>query len=270
MSADVQSTRQDFYVYALFRESGVPFYVGKGMGRRWHHHARDARAGMRGRRFNIIRDMLARGVEMPMVKIHEGLTETVALQHEVALIAAIGRHPHGPLTNLTYGGDGVAGTIQTPEHIAKRAEANRGRKLSPEHIAKMSAANRGKKASAETRAKMSAVRRGRKQSPEQIAKSVQTRSGKKRSLKARQNMSVARRGSEAAMKHIAKLSAANRGKKMRPETRARMSAAKVGRKQSPEHVARRVAAHIGAKRSPETCARISEALRAGYERRRAK
>jgi hypothetical protein len=132
--ADAHSTLSHFYVYALFRESGVPLYIGKGCGDRWLHHEKRARNGVGGYKHEIIRGMQARGLEVIKVKLHEGLTEAVAHAYEVALIRAIGRGQAGPLVNLTDGGDGVSGFKHPP-----------GKKRSPEHVAKVAAARRGKK-----------------------------------------------------------------------------------------------------------------------------
>lgn len=208
------STRCDFYVYALFRENGVPFYIGKGRGRRLADHDMAARRGDRGYRNAIIRSMQANGVELIRVKIHEGLTETIAHAYEITLIAAIGRHPHGPLTNLTDGGEGFVGfkhtkgRKQSPEHIAKRSAARRGKALSAEHIANMTAARLGKKASPGTRAKMSATRVGRKRKPEHIAIISAANRGKKRSPEALANITAAqrkRRKHEAMSENLKKL-----------------------------------------------------------------
>jgi hypothetical protein len=66
-----------FYVYILFREDGRPFYVGKGSNGRSLEHEREARRGV-GRRFSIIRKMQALGLDLPKIKLHQGLTEAVA------------------------------------------------------------------------------------------------------------------------------------------------------------------------------------------------
>ena len=262
------------YTYALFRENGVPFYIGKGRGRRWADHEMAARRGERGYKNAIIRDMQARGVKLVRIKIHEGLTETVAHSYEVALIAAIGRRPHGPLTNLTDGGEGfvgfkhVPGRKQTPEHIAKRSAARRGKKLSPEHIANMAATRRGRKASPETCAKMSVLRRGKKRSSESIAKGAAKMRGQKRSTASRANMSAGQRSSEARAEANARTAELNRGRKQSAEAIAKTAAANRGRKHSPEHVAKRMVAHIGKTRSAEAKANMTRAQRAIAERRR--
>ena len=211
----------DFYVYVLFRDDGRPFYVGKGHGDRWLDHERRARYGRKGHRFAIIRDLQARGVELAKVKLHEGLTEATANAYEVALIAAIGRVPHGPLVNLTDGGEGASGVKPSPEAIAKSAAARRGFKHSPEAIAKMAAAKRGGKQSLATRAKRS----GWKHTPEAVAKIKATHLGRKHSPETRAKMAAAALGRKMSAEAIAKSAAANRGRKASPETRAKMAAA---------------------------------------------
>jgi hypothetical protein len=248
MATPASSIRCDFYIYALFRESGAPFYIGKGKGRRWLQHVHEARSGKRGYKSHIIRDMQARGVELPKTKIHEGLSEVVAHEYEIALITAIGRHPHGPLVNQTVGGEGASGSNPNPETRAKQSAKRRGVPKSSEHVANQAEAQRGKRRSPEACANMkiakcdhkpgaaailaaASVNRGKKQSPEHVAKIAATKLA---------------RGSDA------------------------LSAAKArGRKNSPEHVAKTAAAHRGMKRSAETCAKISEAKRASHARRRA-
>lgn len=222
-----------FYVYALLRENGTPFYIGKGSGQRWLSHEMDARRGMRGYKYAIIRRMQARGAEVVKIKIHEGLTEAVAHEYEVALIRAIGRGRFGPLANLTDGGEGVSGLQFTAEHRQKLAVASRGRKHTPEAKAKVSAANVGKVRGPrplETRLKIAAANLGKVLSPETRLKlSAARKAGPRRTL---------------SPQHVANIAAALRGrpgKPMTPEQRAKVSAAKRGKKQSPEAIAARVA-----------------------------
>jgi len=275
MAADPSSTRSDFYVYALFREDGRVFYIGKGRGRRLADHEMAARRGDRGYRNAVIREMQARGIELIRTKIHDGLTEDVAHAYEIALIAAIGRHPHGPLTNLTDGGEGfvgfkhATGRKQSPEHVAKISAAMRGRKLSPEHIAAMSVSQLGRKATLETRVKMSVKRRGRSRSPEAIAKTAASNRGKKRTPEACANMSLAQRGSAAVRERMVRLAKVNRGRRLSPEHIEKMAATKRGKKHSLAHIAKRMAAHIGKTRSAEARANMAAAQRASALRKRA-
>lgn len=245
-----KATHDKFYVYALFRDDGRVFYIGKGHGDRWNHHAVNARAGKRGYRFHIIRDMQARGVEMPKIKLHVGLTNLVAIEYEIALIKAIGRYPSGPLANLTDGGEGALGYIHLPETLVRMAAAAKNK--SPETRAKISAGNRGKVRSAEMRAHASAVKSGKKRSLEHVGKSA-----------------AGHRGIKATAEHRAKISAGNLGKTMSVESRAKMSVAKLGKKHSTEARANMSAAKRGKKHSPEHIEKQSAAARATFALRRA-
>jgi hypothetical protein len=243
------ATRADFYVSVLFRETGEPFYVGKGANGRWLKHEFDARNGAAGHRFSIIRKIQARGLEVLKVKLHEGLTEAVAHEYEIALIAAIGRrHEGGPLANETAGGEGASdpspearekigartrGKKHSPEHATKLAASLAKLNASPGHIAKVAAANRGKKHSPATRAKLSASNRGKKLSTETRAK-----------------MSAASRGKEKSPEHRAKIAAANRARNLK------LAEANRGRKNSPETIARMREAARGRKPSPQTIAAV--------------
>jgi hypothetical protein len=216
--------RSDFYIYALCRHDGRVFYIGKGQRNRWLCHEGYARKGARGRRYAIIRDMQARGVEVIKVKLHVGLTEAVAHTYEVALIAAIGRGRLGPLVNLTDGGEGVTGMKHSTQHREKLSVEGRGRVFSAETRAKIGSARRGKTMSAESKAKIAAAKCGKRLSPEHCAK-----------------MSAALRGRVPSPEAIAKTAAANRGRKMSPETRTKLLAANLGRKLSPEEISKRSA-----------------------------
>ena len=195
-----------FYIYVLFRETGVPFYVGKGQGYRWlqHTHTTDREPNRHKR--SVIRQMRANGFEVPKIKLHDGLTEDVAFAYEKALIAAIGRADKGlgPLVNLTDGGEGVSG-------------------LPPESRARVIAAHKGSKRSAETRAKLSAVRLGKKygpHSPEHRARIAAAHTGRKRPPEVGAKISAAKKASPAT-------AAACIGRKLSIETRAKLSAARL-------------------------------------------
>jgi NUMOD3 motif len=213
--------RSDFYVYALFRENGTPFYIGKGAGTRWQHHESVARGGKKGHRFSIIRGMLIRGHELPKVKLHEGLTEAVAHQYEVALIAAIGRKAHGgPLVNETSGGEGAAGIPRSAANLAATIARCTGVPRTDEVRAKLAAARLGSKASLQTRAKMGATRTGAKHLPGTADKIAASLRGRPHTADRRSNISAAMKG-KPNPEGVKRMADANRGRKISPETMAK-------------------------------------------------
>ncbi len=166
--------QMDYYVYVLFRWNGLPFYVGRGRGRRITNHLWYAQSGRKTHCANIIREILRSGQkEFPKLKVAEGLSQAKARDYEIAWIAAIGREINGGLlVNLTDGGDGQCGYIPSLEARAKNGAAHRGKKRSPQakaniiagltgrtmlpqHKAKQAAARIGKSSTSETRAKVS-------------------------------------------------------------------------------------------------------------------
>jgi LEM-3-like GIY-YIG domain/NUMOD3 motif len=216
----------EFYIYVLFRENGVPFYVGKGKGPRWERHHLD-RENFNRHKLAIIRRMRAMGLSIPKIKLHEGLTEVAAYAYEVALIAAIGRADkgRGPLTNLTDGGEGRIGSVCTLEHRARISAALQGKKRGPPPTAtraKIGAANQGKKRSAEWRAQKSASMQGTKRKPH--------------TPEARAKISAALVGRKCAPfseEHRANLSARAKVRPFSEEYRASLSAAAKARTRGP-------------------------------------
>lgn len=230
----------DAYVYALLREDGTPFYVGKGRGDRWLAHEADCRPG-RSHKDNVIAGMKARGIAVPKRKFAEGLTDQEALALEVQIIARIGRTcDGGPLTNLTAGGDGLCNP--SPEVRAKIAASLTGRVNGPhseETRARISAAHKGKRCAPpptpETTAKRvaSLAASWAAMSPEQRAR--RGMAGKTHSAETRARMRQAALGRVLSAETRAKIGAAGRG---RPSSRAML-----GRKHSDETRAKMRAAH---------------------------
>lgn len=141
-----------YYVYVWSDQKGLPFYVGKGSGRR----AFDVRK--RSREFNAIYEQGQCSVEILDWFIHE----SQAHAREMELISLYGRKElGGPLVNKTDGGEGLSGFIVSDKTRKRRSEALRGKPKSPEHVAKMAASKRGSKHTEETKAMMSKVRKGR-------------------------------------------------------------------------------------------------------------
>lgn len=242
-----QADANGFYIYALFRENGVPFYIGKGRKHRMFRHETDALRAIntRSHRHAIIRDMLARGIEIPKIKLHDGLTEAVAFDYERTLIAAIGRADRetGPLANNTDGGEGPSGRRMSPEQLEKHRAARIGRKMSPEAIEKIRKARTGKKLTREAIEKMRAANAGKKLSPEHIEKAR-----------------LARLGWRPSPEHAKKLLAAATGRSFSPETREKRRAAMIGRQPSLETREKMRAAQLGKKMPLETIEKIRAAI----------
>src|ERR1019366_6971835 len=166
-----------YYVYALFRPDGTPFYVGKGKGNRISHHG--TTHGSNDYANKIINKAKREGLECPRVILREGLNELEAFEYEILFIKAIGRKDleEGPLVNFTDGGEGASGRKCSPETIAKMcnshkaimteemkkkiSDSKKGKKLSQEAIRKSAESRKGIKLSSETRIKMSRAAKNR-------------------------------------------------------------------------------------------------------------
>lgn len=175
--------RNDYYVYVLCDLDGVPFYVGKGRGQRWKSHESESR-GRRGTapRYAKIREILATGVSsVPKKQVETGLTEEEAYEFETAWIARLGRADLGlgPLTNLSDGGEGASGHVQSPEERAaksrsqlrpevrrRKSESLKAAFARPEVKARLVAARRKTFADPTIRPKMDAVREASFSRPE--------------------------------------------------------------------------------------------------------
>jgi hypothetical protein len=151
----------EFYVYVWRDSVGVPFYVGKGKGRRAYD------ATTRSKEFKEIYAQGGCAVEIVDWFIHE----SQAHAHEVELIERYGRREFGGiLINKTDGGEGIGGWVPSEEWRAKLSARMRGKPKSAEHISKMRSSRRGKKPSADAREKMSAAKLGIKFSDEHRTK----------------------------------------------------------------------------------------------------
>ena len=122
-----------FYTYAYLTETGKPYYIGKGSGRRAWRHTNPYDVPQPADEFILI--------------LKKDLTEDEAWDHEEYMIAI---HPN--LQNKARGGRNV-GCTATTERKRKIGKANRGRCLTEEHKRKLSVAKKGKKQSPEDVAK---------------------------------------------------------------------------------------------------------------------
>lgn len=190
------SLEKKFYVYVLMdpRKSGpwivtlpggasfelpfLPFYVGKGFGRRLKKHVEQARnLKDKGRKLTLKHNTILKierlGLKVVEQKISVKLVEAMALAKEEILIEAIGRVyvGTGPLANTTTGGEGSTGLVHTEETKQLLHSKLKGMKKPDGFGAKIRAANlcRGE-FSLETRQKIAVKATGRVRSPESIRK----------------------------------------------------------------------------------------------------
>ena len=136
-----------FYTYIWRDAAGVPFYVGKGCGKRAKS------TSMRSADFAAVYSTGGCTVEI----VDEFILESQAHGLEVELIEKYGRREFGGLlVNKTDGGEGIVGLTHSKTTRARLREANLGKKLTPEHRAKIGAGNAGKTISSDHRSRTSA------------------------------------------------------------------------------------------------------------------
>jgi hypothetical protein len=93
--------RGKYYVYLLVDpRNGLPFYVGKGKGRRCHQHRAEALEGRRGARYNVIREIIVAGLQVEIRRVRWFADSRAALEYEAEMIWTIG--PRN-LTNKSLG-----------------------------------------------------------------------------------------------------------------------------------------------------------------------
>jgi hypothetical protein len=113
---------REYYVYALTRPNGSPFYIGKGQGKRILQHDYEARKGHQCHKCYLIRKLWRDGQTFGRAILFRTTNEQDAFDMERQLIAVIGRNN---LTNLTDGGEGTSGMVRTKEMIEKQVEARK-------------------------------------------------------------------------------------------------------------------------------------------------
>lgn len=219
----------DYYIYILFDAFGVPRYVGKGRGDRWLMHERrtDPHNWMKN---EFIEQAWLILEEVPKIKVLENLTERTARRSERALIEAIGRHPLGPLVNISPGGDGPPDAKRRIPTEAQRAKMSAAQKL------------RWARASEEQRTAwaLGLNLTGRPHRPESIEKIRAWHTGRPMpKTAAMAAVALSRRGVPLSAETRRKMSLVRQGKGPRsPETIAKIIATKATRNYKKTHCVR--------------------------------
>lgn len=173
-------TKPGEYKYGEYEFDREPFYVGKGLKEQYLKHIKEANYNfINGNqlKLNKIRKIIKIGKQPIIVKKFNNLNEYKAFHIEKDMILKIGRIDlrTGQLTNMTNGGDGVSGYIQT-EYDKKNQSV------------KISGANNGmygKKHTEEAKQKMRGSRPNFHPVPPHLGKHLSEEHKKKISLKLR-------------------------------------------------------------------------------------
>lgn len=140
-----------YYVYQLRRaDSELPFYIGKGKGRRARSHLYLDSSSRNQHKMNTIIKARREGVEIVIEYLATHLLEDEAHYLEREFIAKYGRRDLGTgvLTNWSDGGEGQSGAVVSAVTRAKisKVQSERFRtSLSEEHRKAVSRANLGRK-----------------------------------------------------------------------------------------------------------------------------
>jgi hypothetical protein len=146
-----------FYTYLWLREDGTPYYVGKGVGVRGFISGRHG--GLRRPKSNA------------RIFVQYWESEKEAFDMEMWYISLFGRRDIqiGILRNLTDGGEGASGVLQSEESRIKKSLSLLGKSHTPERVRKQREVQLrnptrgmlGKKHSLESREKISRSLKGR-------------------------------------------------------------------------------------------------------------
>jgi len=165
----------NFYTYAYLRKNKTPYYIGKG----------------RKRRAYAPHGKIPVPTKDRILFLKTNLSEKEAIHHEIYMISVFGRKDLGTgiLLNLTNGGEGHSGFIQTKEQREKISRLHKGKKRPPNVGKKISLTKLGVPLSQEHKNSISNTLKGHKQSEKTKLKRNASLTGKTRSQQTRNLLS---------------------------------------------------------------------------------
>lgn len=250
--------RRTYYVYVVFRPwDGSPCYVGKGHGDRWKKFSPGDRSNLH--LLNIAAKAKRLGMELPVVKARNGLTETEAFEIERAFIAAIGRGKEGSLVNLSDGGDGPSGARHSKKARARIGAKSKEMWSNEEKKKIILASQRASRATPEFHKKRSAISSIIANDPAWRERHSKVMSDHFSDLENRINTSTATQIAMERPDVKANTCAAQKERWADPNEREKQSERLMGRTLSAQHRAAIGAGHFGQKRSQEARANMSAA-----------
>lgn len=198
--------KTNFYSYLLKRPNGIPFYAGKGKGKRCFVHLKPwhLKHDSNHLKVNIVEKIRRDGKEPIVEIIKTDLTEDEAFQIETEQIKLYGRiEDGGLLANMSDGGEGQSGYHHTEElkkslsemfsgvknpffgkshsedSLKKIGDTNRGKILNTEWREKLSKSTKGIPKSEEHKRKIQLAHKQRQKSPEEIQRLVELNKSRK-------------------------------------------------------------------------------------------
>ena len=219
--------KQGFYAY-VYRDPKtlLPFYVGKGCGRRALKHLAGVIHNAVFQR--KLESLFALGLP-PTIEIYPAKDELEALALEIRLIAHYGRRDCGTgvLMNQTEGGEGTSGrTGRTHTEVTKAriSAALKGRQFSPEHCKRISEGTKGRPGPTPEVQALALAARLRPECRKKLSESAKRLFTPERQEAMVLAARMATKGVVRTVERRAAISVAQRGRVVSAETRARQSA----------------------------------------------
>ena len=188
------------YVYTLTDpRNGMPFYVGKGHGKRCEFHLDEAKyyTKRKSKKLNKIRKLMSLGMKPIITKVEENVSDAQAIDFECLLIAEM-RDIGIPLTNMTDGGDGAQGYKHTEENKRLASERQKNRVMTEEHKQKMRKPKSEEGRANIAKARLTTTYRPSKETKQKTSEALLGRAspmkGRKQSEEAKAKMSAWRKG----------------------------------------------------------------------------